>query len=148
MQVFLAMGSNIGNRRAFLREAVGQFPGAVAISQLYETKPVGGPQQANFYNIVVKASTHLSPQDLLAFCQDIEQKADRKREVRWGPRTLDIDILLYGDEQLHEPGLTIPHPRMTERDFVMEPLLEVYPHFKFTKPPSYSQSILNVLGPL
>jgi 2-amino-4-hydroxy-6-hydroxymethyldihydropteridine diphosphokinase len=126
-KAYLGLGSNIGDRRAILQEAVEALDGVVAVSSLYETDPVGGVQQDSFYNIVVAIETGLEAHELLRRCQSLERAAKRKRIVRWGPRTLDVDILLFGDLVIDTPELTIPHPRMTERNFVMVPLLEVAP---------------------
>jgi 2-amino-4-hydroxy-6-hydroxymethyldihydropteridine diphosphokinase len=127
---YIALGSNIGNRLYYLREAVqaldnhGQIS-VTATSSIYETEPVGYINQDKFLNMVVKITTALSPFALLEVTQKIEQRFGRKREIRWGPRTLDLDILLYNHENIETEQLIIPHPRMTERAFVMIPLLEI-----------------------
>lgn len=121
------MGSNIGDRRETLRAAVAATPDLVAVSPVYETDPVGGPDQDSFYNIVVELETEQTPQQLLALCGELERAAGRVRDVRWGPRTLDVDVLLVGDLVVSEDDLTVPHPRMHERNFVMAPLLDLYP---------------------
>jgi 2-amino-4-hydroxy-6-hydroxymethyldihydropteridine diphosphokinase len=127
VRAFLGLGSNIGDRRGTLRQAVAAIPDVVAVSSLYETEPVGGVEQDAFYNIVVEVATSLSPRELLALCRSLEREAGRRRIVRWGPRTLDVDVLLYGSAQIDDPELVVPHPRMTERNFVMVPLLEIAP---------------------
>ncbi len=127
MRAFLGLGSNIGDRRATLRAAVGAIPELVAVSPVYETEPVGGPDQGPFLNIVVELDTERSPEELLALCQELEQAAGRVRVVRWGPRSLDVDVLLAGDLTVTTDDLTVPHPRMTERNFVMVPLLDLAP---------------------
>lgn len=126
-RAFLGLGSNLGDRRAILRRAVAAIPDLVAVSPVYETEPVGGPEQGPFYNIVVELRTRRSPRQLLELCRELEGAAQRVRRVRWGPRTLDVDVLLVGDRVVDEEDLTVPHPRMTERNFVMVPLLAVAP---------------------
>ena len=102
--------------------------GVVAVSSAYETEPVGGPDgQPPYLNIVVELETSLSPRELLGVCHRLEAAAERVRAERWGPRTLDVDILLVGDLTVDEDDLVIPHPRMWERRFVVAPLLELAP---------------------
>ncbi len=127
VRAFLGLGSNMGDRHDLLATAVNELPGVHAVSGLYETAPVGGPTQDSYFNLVAEIHTHLSPYELLHACQDLEQLAGRVRLERWGPRTLDIDVLLYGELQLGDPDLTIPHPRMYERAFVLHPLAELAP---------------------
>ncbi len=127
---FLSLGSNIGDREDYLARAVESLEATervVAVSTVYETEPVGGVEQDPFLNIVAKIETALAPEALLDCCHEIEQEAKRVREIRWGPRTLDVDILLYGDRRIETATLVVPHPRMTERNFVMAPLLELDP---------------------
>jgi 2-amino-4-hydroxy-6-hydroxymethyldihydropteridine diphosphokinase len=127
-RAFLGLGSNQGDRRALLGEAVGALPDVVAVSQLYETEPVGGPPgQGPFLNLVVELDTELGPRQLLEVARRLEHAAGRRRGVRWGPRTLDVDVLLVGDEVVEETDLVVPHPRMWERRFVLEPLAELAP---------------------
>ena len=121
-QVFLGLGSNLGNRLEYLQEAVSAIPDLVAVSGLYETEPVGGPEQGVFLNIVVELSTDLSPRSLLNLAHELEVNADRSREIHWGPRTLDVDVLWIEGEAVNEPDLVVPHPRMRDRAFVMIPL--------------------------
>ena len=122
------MGSNLGDRRRYLREAVDSLDGVVAVSPLYETEPVGGPEgQQPYLNIVVELDTDLSPRDLLTLCHRLEGAAGRVRGERWGPRTLDVDVLLVGDLTVDEPDLVVPHPRMWERRFVIAPLADIAP---------------------
>ena len=128
--VWLSLGSNQGDRAAYLRLALrrlAQREGVTPIkgSAMYETAPWGGVEQDNYLNACLQLETTLSPEELLDLCQAIEAEAGRRRELRWGPRTLDIDILLYDDLQLSTPRLTLPHPRMRERLFVLAPLLEL-----------------------
>ena len=134
---YLALGSNIetttASRFDHLHSAVRQFAQFESVdieqaSHVYETKPVGYEDQENFYNAIVKISTTLSPQELLRVSIDVvEKRAGRIRTVANGPRTLDVDILTYDDLEIDESGLTIPHPRMKDRAFVMVPLAEIAP---------------------
>jgi 2-amino-4-hydroxy-6-hydroxymethyldihydropteridine diphosphokinase len=127
-RVFLGLGSNLGDRWHHLREAVASLPGVVAVSPVYETDPVGGPGgQGPYLNCVVELATELPPRRLLGICHRLESAADRTRHERWGPRTLDVDILLVGDLRVDEPDLQIPHPRLRERRFVLEPLRDLAP---------------------
>lgn len=127
-RAIVALGSNLGDREGFLRMAVRSLPDVVAMSQVFETEPVGGPDgQGAYLNMVVALSTTLDPYALLRRCQRIEAEALRQRVVHWGPRTLDVDLLFYGDIRIDDPALTIPHPRYAERRFVLAPLAEVAP---------------------
>ncbi len=128
----LGIGSNLGDRLELLQLAVDGLaatPGitVVAVSPVYETDPVGGPEQPDFLNAVVAVDTVLSARELLEVAHRLEREAERVRVVRWGPRTLDVDVLLVGDEQVDEPDLVVPHPRMTERAFVLVPLADLEP---------------------
>ncbi len=128
VRAFLALGSNLGDRRAYLEEAVARLPDVVAVSHLYETDPVGGPPgQGAFLNCVVELRTSRTARELLAAAQAAEAAAQRVRAERWGPRTLDVDVLLVGDEVVDEPDLVVPHPRMWERGFVLVPLADLAP---------------------
>jgi len=127
VRAFLGLGSNLGDREALLRRAVASLPDVVAVSPLYETEPVGGPEQGAFLNLVVELDTERSPRELLDLCQGLEADADRVRLERWGPRTLDADVLLVGDLAVDEPDLVVPHPRMWERRFVLAPLADLAP---------------------
>ncbi|HEX2274191.1 MAG TPA: 2-amino-4-hydroxy-6-hydroxymethyldihydropteridine diphosphokinase [Acidimicrobiales bacterium] len=125
---FLSLGSNVGDRWAYLREAVGRLPDVVAVSPVYETQPVGGPPgQGPFLNVVVELDTDLSPRDLLDLAHHLEAAAGRRRVEHHGPRTLDVDVLLVGDLVVEEPDLVVPHPRMYERHFVLRPLADLAP---------------------
>jgi 2-amino-4-hydroxy-6-hydroxymethyldihydropteridine diphosphokinase len=130
---YLGLGSNIGDRERLLRQAVAYIDrvpeiAVVHCSSIYETEPVGYTNQSAFLNAVIRIKTRLSPTDLLASCMDIEQQLQRERLVKWGPRTIDIDILLYDDLQISTPVLSIPHPLMGERFFVLIPLAEINSH--------------------
>ena len=129
---YLGLGSNLGDREAMLRAAIAALdatPGVrvTAVSSLYETPPWGPVPQGPYLNACVALDTTLSPRELLRLCLAIERDHGRERAVRWGPRTLDIDLLLYGDETIDEEGLMVPHPRMTERAFVLVPMAEIAP---------------------
>lgn len=127
-RAFIALGSNLGDRESYLRGAVAALGGVVAESQVYETDPIGGPDgQGAYLNMVVEIETSLDPFALLRRCQRIESEAMRQRVVHWGPRTLDVDIVLYGDVRIDGPDLTVPHPRFHERRFVLTPLAEIAP---------------------
>jgi 2-amino-4-hydroxy-6-hydroxymethyldihydropteridine diphosphokinase len=126
------LGSNLGDRRRSIADAIGRLratPGITTgrVSTIIETAPVGGPPQGEFLNGVVEIETTLSPRDLLKSLQGIEDLLGRLRRERWGPRTMDLDILLYGDEVVRESDLVIPHPLMHERVFVLKPLAEIAP---------------------
>ncbi|WP_163102887.1 2-amino-4-hydroxy-6-hydroxymethyldihydropteridine diphosphokinase [Peribacillus alkalitolerans] len=132
---FLSLGTNIENRFQYLNEAVqllreDKYILVTDISSIYETEPVGYTDQGNFLNIVVKIETDHSPEELLVSCQSIEESLGRKREIRWGPRTIDLDILLYNLDNIEADNLSIPHPRMHERAFVLIPLLEIESNIK------------------
>jgi len=131
-RAYLALGSNLGDRLAHLQGAVDALDAAdavavVGVSQVYETDPVGGPVQDDYLNAVVAVDTTLDPYALLDLAQALERDARRVRAERWGPRTLDVDILLYGDAARDDDRLTIPHPRMWSRGFVLAPLHDVAP---------------------
>ena len=128
-RAFLGLGSNVGDREGFLREAVASLEdvGLKAVSPVYETDPVGGPEQGAFLNLVVELDTELSARELLAVCRRLEAAADRLREVRWGPRTLDVDVLWIDGVTVDEDDLVVPHPRLWERRFVLAPLRDLAP---------------------
>ncbi len=126
-RTLLGLGSNVGDRQDHLRTAVASLPGVRAVSDVYETDPIGGPEQGRYFNIVVELDTDLDPHALLGVCHRIESAAGRVRDVRWGPRTLDVDILWMDGVTIDEPDLQIPHPRMWERRFVLAPLSELAP---------------------
>ena len=127
-RAFLGLGSNLGERERYLQAAIDAMPDVVAVSPIYETEPVGGPEgQGPFLNCVVELDTDLTPRQLLELAQRLEHAAQRVRTERWGPRTLDVDVLLVGDLTVDEPDLIVPHPRMWERDFVLRPLRDLGP---------------------
>ncbi|WP_336943048.1 2-amino-4-hydroxy-6-hydroxymethyldihydropteridine diphosphokinase [Staphylococcus hominis] len=130
VQAYLGLGSNIGDRKQQLLKAIdliGNIKGIKVTKQssIYETAPIGYTDQPNFLNLCLEIETELSPQQLLKHCLDIEQQLHRVREIRWGPRTLDIDILLYSDDIIETDNLSVPHPRMQERAFVLIPLNDI-----------------------
>lgn len=127
MRTYLSLGSNVGDRRAALQTAVQSLPNVVAVSPVYETDPVGGPEQGPYLNLVVELDTDLAPLELLGVCHRIESAANRVRDVRWGPRTLDIDIVWMDGLELDTERLTIPHPRWRDRRFVLAPLRDLAP---------------------
>ncbi len=131
-RAYLAFGSNLGERREHLQRALDALCTATgvavaAVSGVYETDPVGGPDQDPYLNAVVAIDTTLDPWELLRLAHDLEEAAQRVRSVRWGPRTLDVDVLLYEGVEMHDEELTIPHPRLWERAFVLVPLADVAP---------------------
>lgn len=130
MEAFISLGSNMGDKEEALRQAVALLDGheainVTAVSSIYDTDPVGYEDQDVFLNIVVKIDTTLEAQPLLEVCQQIEQELKRVRIVRWGPRTIDLDILLYHHDNIETETLIVPHPRMHERAFVLVPLAEI-----------------------
>lgn len=126
----IGFGSNLGDRRSHLdlgREAVSRLGVDIVASSIYETAPIGPVEQGAFLNAVLLIETERVPTQLLSALHEIEQRLGRLRDVHWGPRTLDLDILLYGSEAVDLPGLTIPHAELTNRRFALQPLLEVWP---------------------
>lgn len=133
-RAYLGLGSNIGDRAAHLQfglDGLAARAGPVAaISPVYETEPVGGPPQPDYLNAVVAVETGLSPRELLGVAKALEAEAGREPpgpDGRWGPRPLDIDVLMVGDERVDEPDLVVPHPRIHQRAFVLAPLADVAP---------------------
>lgn len=127
---YISLGSNIGDKIESIRKALGMLERAgriTAVSSLYRTEAVGYPEQEEFLNAVVALETNMSPLSLLATCHVIEDALGRRRLMHWGPRTIDLDILLYGDKVIDNGELTIPHPLMAERRFVLVPLCEIAP---------------------
>lgn len=149
-EVIVALGSNLGDREGYLRFAVQELGNVVSMSQVYETEPIGGPDgQGAYLNMVVKVQTSLDPYAFIRRCQRIEANALRQRIVRWGPRTLDVDVLFYDDISINSEKLIVPHPRINERRFVLTPLAEIAPErcpadWEATLPPSE----IHVRGPL
>jgi 2-amino-4-hydroxy-6-hydroxymethyldihydropteridine diphosphokinase len=130
MKAVIALGSNLGNRELNIDSAVAELAKILEITHLstnHETDPVGGPEQPKFLNAVLIAETELDPRELLIAMLEIENKLGRKREVHWGPRTIDLDLIILGDEVIDSEVLVLPHPRAHERRFVLEPWLEIDP---------------------
>ncbi len=132
---YLGLGSNLGDREGYLRRAVellGQEAGIEVerVSSIYETEPVGFTDQPRFLNQVVEVKTTLDPAALLARALAVEAALGRVRGERWGPRVIDVDLLVYGDAVVREPGLEVPHPRLAERAFVLVPLAELAPDLR------------------
>ncbi|MER9866668.1 2-amino-4-hydroxy-6-hydroxymethyldihydropteridine diphosphokinase [Mesorhizobium sp. M0136] len=130
--VYLSLGGNLGDPARSMAAALGilganESMRVVAVSSLYRTPPWGKLDQPDFLNAAAEISTALAPRELLDLCLDAERKLKRVREERWGPRLIDIDILVFGDRVIHETGLEVPHPRMLERAFVLAPLAEIAP---------------------
>ena len=149
VQAYLGLGSNIGDRKQQLLKAIdliGNIKGIKVTKQssIYETAPIGYTDQPNFLNLCLEIETELSPQQLLKHCLDIEQQLHRVREIRLGPRTLDIDILLYSDNIIETDNLSIPHPRMQERAFVLIPLNDIASD---KKDPRLNQKIHDLVFP-
>lgn len=129
-KAYLSLGSNIGEREENLKAAIEQLHAhsnieVVKVSSIYETDPVGYEEQEQFLNMVVEVKTSLNSFELLEVCLNTEKNLGRKRDIRWGPRTIDLDILLFNQENIKSEQLTVPHPRMHERAFVIIPLLEI-----------------------
>ena len=131
MKAVIALGSNVGDSEKHLQEAISQLQKlftVVTVSDFITTTPVGGPEQDDYLNAIAIIETDRKPIDLLRLLQSIEFAAGRTREVRWGPRTLDLDLIVYGDHVINSEELEIPHPRAHERIFVLQPWLSVDPH--------------------
>lgn len=129
---YLGLGSNLGDRLGNLQAAVDLLAGRAGIrvvrsSRVYESEPVGGPAQPDYLNAVLEVETDLRPRALLETCRAVEAGMGRVRSERWGPRTIDVDVLTFGDEAIEEADLIVPHPRMHERGFVLVPLTELSP---------------------
>ncbi|MGH9086011.1 MAG: 2-amino-4-hydroxy-6-hydroxymethyldihydropteridine diphosphokinase [Acidimicrobiales bacterium] len=126
-RAFLGLGSNLGPRAEHLRAAVAAIDDVVAVSPVYETAPVGGPEQGPYLNLVVEVDTDAGARGLLELCRRLEAAAGRERAERWGPRTLDVDVLWVDGEIVDDDDLQVPHPRMWERRFVLAPLADLAP---------------------
>ena len=148
-RVFIGVGSNEGNRLELISKAaraLGSTSGIrlVQMATILETEPVGGPPQGPYLNTVVELDTVLAPAELLRVLQDIERRFGRQpSSERWGPRPIDLDLLLYDDRVIHESALDVPHPRLHERRFVLEPLAQLAPEVIH---PVLKQSIVNLLS--
>jgi len=127
-KAFVGLGSNLGDRLAYLKAGLTYLPDVVALSRVYETEPVGGPPgQDRYLNMVAELWSNASARQLLEAGHRAEAASGRSRDVHWGPRTLDVDVLLVGDLRIDEPDLKVPHPRMWERGFVLVPLADLAP---------------------
>ncbi|MCB0964684.1 MAG: 2-amino-4-hydroxy-6-hydroxymethyldihydropteridine diphosphokinase [Acidimicrobiales bacterium] len=148
-RAFLSLGSNLGDRQRFLADAVEALGGWVrAVSPVYETDPVGGPDQGRFLNLVVELDVDVDARALLAVCHRLESAAQRVRTQRWGPRTLDVDIIWMDGVAMDEPDLQIPHPRWSERTFVLAPLADLAPELVDDEVLARAEGTVVRLGPL
>jgi 2-amino-4-hydroxy-6-hydroxymethyldihydropteridine diphosphokinase len=147
-RAFVGIGSNLGDRHRNLKEAVDSIVGVVGVSHVYESEPVGGPEQGLFLNLVVELDTTLSPRQLLGVCHRLETAAGRVRGERWGPRTLDVDILWMDGVTVDEPDLRVPHPRLWQRRFVLAPLRELAPDLVSDDAEDRAEGQVRRLGPL
>lgn len=138
---YIGLGSNLGDREALIRHAA-ELIGATRLSTIRETEPWGNESQPMFLNAVAEIETALTPRRLLNHLLDVERRLGRERiGPRWGPRTIDLDLLLYGDETVTEPGLVVPHPRLSDRLFVLEPLAELIPAQKIPGSGTVSEAL-------
>lgn len=135
--IFIGLGSNLGDRLQNLRRAVDELGArgvsCVMASSVYETAPVGKEEQPDFLNAVIEVETSLTPEELLSVCMEVERVLGRVRVERWGPRVVDVDVLLYDDLRIESEMLVVPHPRLFERRFVLAPLVEIAPNLFLTK---------------
>ena len=146
--VFLALGSNVGDSRQYLAKAVellGRQVHGIVQAPLYASKAVGYTDQPDFLNSALRGETDLAPEALLDFVKGVEQEIGRIFRFRWGPREIDIDIILYDDLQLTAPKLTVPHPRFRERDFVLRPICDIDPD---AQDPASGKSVRELLAAL
>ncbi len=149
-RAFLGLGSNLGDRLRHLREAVITLAelGPTRVSPVYETEPVGGPDQDPYLNLVVELRTDSTPHELLGVCHRLEAAAGRVREVRWGPRTLDVDVLWIDGLTVDEPDLTVPHPRLWDRRFAVAPLHDLAPDVADDHALDAAEGVVDRLGAL
>lgn len=148
--VYIALGANLGQPQQTLRDAIAELSSLPQISNfcassLYCSSPMGPVEQPDYINAVARAETQLAPLELLDLLQAVEHKFGRQRNIHWGPRTLDLDILLYDQQQINQPRLTVPHPGLTERDFVLIPLAELEPNLVLPNGSDLS-SLLNTMA--
>ncbi len=151
VRAFLGLGSNLGDRAANLHRAVELLEAAEGVtvvrsSSVYETDPVGGPPQPDYLNAVVEVETTLEPRPLLSVCQEVEREIGRVRAERWGPRVIDVDVLIFDDATIDEPDLIVPHSRMHERAFVLVPLAELAPDLKLADGRTVSEASAAATG--
>jgi 2-amino-4-hydroxy-6-hydroxymethyldihydropteridine diphosphokinase len=147
-RAFLGLGSNIGDRLEHLRTAVAGLDDVVAVSPVYETEPVGGPDQGRYLNLVVELETSLDAHALLQECRRLETEAHRERTERWGPRTLDVDVLWVDGEERDDPDIEVPHPRMWQRRFVLAPLRDLAPDLVADADVAAAEGDVRRVGPL
>ncbi len=147
---FIGLGSNLGDRRANLEQAVNKLMESIRViglSSIYETDPVGRSEQPPFLNAVIKVETDLPAEALLGLLFSVEKDLGRQRTLRWGPRTLDLDLLVYDDVVLDRPELTLPHPEMTNRAFVLVPLAEIEPNLRLPGGQTVAEHLANLAPP-
>ena len=148
-RAFLGLGSNLGDRVGHLRRALASVPDLVAVSAVYETDPLGGPdEQGPYLNVVAQLDTARSPRELLELCRTLETAAKRVRVERWGPRTLDVDVLWVDGHTVNDDDLEVPHPRLWERRFVVAPLGELAPDLVTPERVRAAAGEVRRLGPL
>jgi 2-amino-4-hydroxy-6-hydroxymethyldihydropteridine diphosphokinase len=144
--VYLSLGSNLGDRRTNLLKAIELLRETITVSEcssLYETEPVGVTEQPGFYNIAVRGETELGARELLRVVKEVEHEVGRRPTFRWGPRVVDVDILMLGDELVDEPDLGVPHREMANRSFVLTPLAELAPS---VTPAGMHKTVLQLLA--
>jgi 2-amino-4-hydroxy-6-hydroxymethyldihydropteridine diphosphokinase len=149
-RAFLSLGTNLGDRAGHLRAGLALVVAndPYRVSRVYETEPVGGVVQDDFWNLVVEVTTSATPRELLERAREAEAARGRTREVRWGPRTLDVDVLIVGDEVSDDPEITVPHPRLWERAFVLAPLRELAPDLVSSEALARAEGRVVALGTL
>ena len=149
-RAYLSLGSNVGDRGAHLAAGVDIVADVDThrVSSVYESEPVGGVRQDDFWNLVIELLTDATPRELLGRAQRAEAARGRVRDVRWGPRTLDVDVLLVGEQRSDDPEILLPHPRMYERSFVLVPLHELAPDLVTTAQLADGVGTLSRLGTL
>ncbi|MGX9132886.1 2-amino-4-hydroxy-6-hydroxymethyldihydropteridine diphosphokinase [Rummeliibacillus sp. JY-2-4R] len=150
-KAYISLGSNMGDREVSLCHAVQLLQkydaiDVIKVSSIYETDPVGYVDQDLFLNMVILVHTTLTAEELLEVCQEVEQELKRVRIIRWGPRTIDLDILLYNHDNIETETLIVPHARMHERAFVLVPLVEIEPELKYPKTNEPFKSLLSHVG--
>jgi 2-amino-4-hydroxy-6-hydroxymethyldihydropteridine diphosphokinase len=145
-RAYVGLGSNLGNRERVIRRAA-ELIGARRLSPILETEPWGYEAQPRFLNAVAEVETPLCPREFLEHLLDVERRLGRERVgPRWGPRTIDLDLLLFGDERISEPGLEVPHPLLLERLFVLEPLAALVPERKIPGNGTVSEALAGLLS--
>jgi 2-amino-4-hydroxy-6-hydroxymethyldihydropteridine diphosphokinase len=144
---YVGLGSNLGDREALIRRAA-ELIGARRLSTVIETEPWGHVNQPRFLNAAAEVETPLTPRQLLVFLLDVERRLGRERiGPRWGPRTIDLDLLLYGEDTVEEPDLVVPHPRLTEREFALRPLAELVPSLKIPGNGTVQEALAGLQSP-